>query len=120
MLVSNCAGEHVGERIRKLRKSLRLTQIDFGAKVGIVQGHITGIENGKKVSTEKTIKVICAIYGVSEKWLKTGEGDMYAKTDDKKAEKIFHCFNELCSEYQSLVMQQIDTFLEIQNKKRCS
>ena len=72
----------INERIKELRRALSLTQIEFGNRVGISQGHLTGIENGKKSVTYKTIKVISLEFGVSEEWLRTGEGDMFAQTDE--------------------------------------
>ena len=68
---------HEGERIRELRRSLGLTQARFGNQTGVVQGHLTNIENGIRSVTKKTRKVICATYRVNEEWLKTGNGDMF-------------------------------------------
>jgi len=105
------------ERIREFRKHLGLTQAEFGRKLGIVQGHLTGIESGRKSITKKTLKVICATYGVSEEWLKTGNGEMFAKRLDKKANRVIGAFCELNFEFQDYIIMQIQSILELQKKQ---
>ena len=74
---------NINDRIRAVRNRLDLTQIEFGSKVGISQGHLTSIENGKRTVTEKTLKVICATFDVNEEWLRTGEGEMFVEEDNE-------------------------------------
>ena len=40
------------------------------------------MENGKRDVTDKTVKIICMEFNVNEEWLRTGEGEMFAETDD--------------------------------------
>ncbi|MDR0306566.1 MAG: helix-turn-helix domain-containing protein [Chitinispirillales bacterium] len=103
----------IGARIKKLRKSLGLTQVEFGEKIGIVQGHLTGLERESKKITEKTIIVIYSTFGISEKWLRTGEGVMY-EGDGKELLRVAYCFNELDLKYQNLVLNQMEQLLELQ------
>ena len=107
----------LNERIRELRKHLGLTQAEFGRRIGIVQGHLTGIESGKKNATQKTIKVTCATYGVSEEWLKTGKGEMLAQSPDKRANRIINYFNELCPEFQDFILIQLQSLSKLQKKQ---
>lgn len=72
----------INDRIKVLRKHLGLNQTNFGEKVGIAQGHMTNIETGRREVTEKTLKVICATFNVSEEWLRTGEGEMFVENDN--------------------------------------
>jgi len=104
----------VNERIKKLRKSLGLTQVEFGHKVGIKQGQLTGIERGKTVITEKTIKAISSVLSVSENWLRTGEGEMYSREDSHN--KVICLFSELNPEHQIFILTTIENLLEIQRK----
>ena len=103
----------VSERIKTFRKSLGLTQAEFGGRVGIVQGHLTGIESGKKSITEKTIKVISSVFSLSENWLRTGEGEMYVEVNSK-ADRFF---DELSPEYQDFILLLIEDLLELQRKR---
>ena len=45
-------------------------------------------ENGTRPLTDRQIVTICAVFGVSEEWLRTGEGDMYALPSEEDAELI--------------------------------
>lgn len=67
----------INERIKTLRKALKLTQTEFGERVAIAQGHLTNIETGKREVTDKNVKIICLEFNVSENWLRNGEGDMF-------------------------------------------
>lgn len=68
----------IGERIKEVRKSSGLTQADFGKQVKISGASVSMIENGINTPSDQTITLICSRFNVSEAWLRTGEGEMYA------------------------------------------
>ena len=63
-------------RIKKLRKTLDLTQREFGERIGMKANTVTMIEKGRGTS-EQTIKAICREFRVNEEWLRTGAGEMF-------------------------------------------
>lgn len=63
-------------RITDVRKSAGLTQGEFAEKLGLTRNFISLIENGNRIPSDRTITDICREFGISEKWLRTGEGDM--------------------------------------------
>lgn len=65
------------ERIKAIRKSARLTQIEFGARIGVKGNTITGYETGLRTPSDAVIFSICREFNVNEHWLRTGEGDMF-------------------------------------------
>ncbi len=65
------------KRIGQLRKSLGLTQKQFGEKIGVQRGTVTNYELGRNIPTETVRLMICKVYGVRRKWLETGEGEMF-------------------------------------------
>lgn len=67
-----------GERMREVRKNLGLTLDKFGEHIGIKKSALSSIENGKSNLTEANVKSICREFNVDEKWLRTGEGEMFA------------------------------------------
>ena len=67
------------DRIKELRKSLGLTQKDFGERLGVQANTITSYESGVRTPNNSMILAICREYGVSETWLRTGEGEMKQK-----------------------------------------
>ena len=71
------------ERLKELRKSLGLTLEKFGERIGLKKTVLSEYENGRKNMTPRTKLAICREFGVSEKWLETGEGEMFqAETEE--------------------------------------
>lgn len=71
----------MNERIKELRKALGLTQKELGQAVGLGNTAIANYEAGSQDVPDRTIADICRVYGVSETWLRTGEGPMLAPKD---------------------------------------
>lgn len=69
--------ETVGERVRSIRKREWLTMEKFGSRIGISNPSVSTIESGKSNPSNQTILAICREFGVSEMWLRTGEGKPY-------------------------------------------
>lgn len=69
-------------RVRKLRKELKLTQAEFGERIGLKNGAISAMEQDGGTVTDQNIKLICEKYNVSRQWLTEGAGEMFAETED--------------------------------------
>ena len=67
----------MNERIKLIRKEQRLNQDDFAAKLGLTKNFISLVETGGRVPSDRTISDICREFRVNEKWLRTGEGEMF-------------------------------------------
>ena len=63
------------DRIKAVRKELALNQTDFGSRIGVKQGTVAAYENGSRIPLDSVIVSICREFGVSEHWLRTGEGE---------------------------------------------
>lgn len=78
-------------RIKKLRKSLDMTQQEFAKRIGVKRNTIGQYEIGRNEPIDTVINLICREFNVNEKWLRNGEGEMFnpAPTDtlDQLAEK---------------------------------
>lgn len=83
----------IGERVKKLRKELGLTLEKFGAPLGVQRSALSMIENDKSGIGDRTILLICREYGVSEKWLRDGDGEMFVPVT--RNEKIARFAGEL-------------------------
>ena len=64
-------------RIKELRKSLKLSQTDFGKHLGVSRDVINNIENKRVAPTEPIIKLLVSEFNVNRAWLETGEGNMF-------------------------------------------
>lgn len=63
-------------RIRELRKYHKLTQAEFGEKIGVKQVTIAGYENGIREPSDAIIKAIEREFPVNPQWLEDGVGEM--------------------------------------------
>lgn len=83
----------IGERVKTLRKELGLTLEKFGAPLGVQRSALSMIENDKSGIGDRTILLICREYGVSEAWLRDGDGEMFVPVT--RNEKIARFAGEL-------------------------
>ena len=65
------------ERIRKLRKTLDLTQKAFAERIGMKSNTIATYEMGRAIPSDPAINNICKEFGVREQWLREGIGEMF-------------------------------------------
>lgn len=80
----------MNERLRHVRKLLRLTQAEFGEKIGVSGDTISAIEKGKNNLTERNIALICERFNVNESWLRNGIGETFREeTEDEKLAAFF-------------------------------
>lgn len=66
----------LGDRIKELRKSHSLSQIEFGKRIGVSGATISTSESGKTTPDEQTIRAICSEFSVNRDWLVDGVGEM--------------------------------------------
>lgn len=84
-----------GDRVKEVRKAAGLTLEKFGARLGVAKTTISRIENGVNGLTDQMCKSISREFGVSEEWLKTGDGPMIEPVDEdeelyQQISKLFH------------------------------
>ena len=63
--------------MKELRKALNMTQQEFANKLHIKRTNIGNYESGVSSPTDSVIALICREFGVSESWLRNGEGEMF-------------------------------------------
>ena len=93
------------ERVRVVRKSLGLTLEKFGERLGVTHVAITRIENGTNNLSQRMLLSICREYGVSESWLRTGEGEMFVPVT--RNEKIASFIGDLLKDEQDSFKKQL-------------
>lgn len=69
----------MNERIKHIRQTEKLTQIKFAEKIGLSRVGVQKLESGENSPREQTVRVICSEFGISRRWLETGEGEMYGQ-----------------------------------------
>lgn len=69
----------INSRISAVIHASGLTKTAFAGRLNISQSHISKITNGDSIPSDRTIVDICREFGVSEHWLRTGEGEMFVR-----------------------------------------
>ena len=81
--------QELNERLKKLRKTLDMTQQAFADKLGVKRNTVGQWECGVNPLTDQTVVSICREFNVNENWLRTGEGDMFTEMSrDEQIEKF--------------------------------
>ena len=65
------------KRIKKLRRTLDLTQQEFGDRIGVKRNTIATYEGGRSTPIDSVISLICREFSVNEEWLRSGTGEMF-------------------------------------------
>lgn len=81
------------DRIKEVRKSVKLNQSDFGAKIGVKGNTVGNYELGLRSPSDAIIFSICREFGISEVWLRTGEGEMYLPKS--RSEQLISFFSDI-------------------------
>ena len=110
--MGNNAG--ISQRIYEIRSILGLTQQKFAENLKISRAFVSALEQDSRTIHDRIIKMICFTYGVNEKWLKTGKGEMFEKGRDFKLEEVIKNFKNLDEHLQDYVLKQIRLALEYQ------
>ena len=71
------------DRLKILRKELRLTQQELADRVGISRGNIAAYEVGKNSPSDAVISLICREFNVNEVWLRNGSGSMFQERSEE-------------------------------------
>ena len=117
------------DRIKTLRKSLKLNQTEFGDRIGATQAMVTSYETGRVIPSDAILKLISKEFNVSFAWLKTGEGPMEDISDDSSIMRVIETYQALPDRLRSLVdaLAEMDpewyktldeAFAELERRKR--
>ena len=72
----------MNERFTAIRKHFKLTQAEFGQRLGASRDAISNIEQGRVDASPMICKLVCREFGVDEYWLETGNGSMFREVSD--------------------------------------
>jgi len=104
------------DRIRQIRKALRLKQGEFADRIGLTQTAMSMIELEKVALTDKNIKLICATFAVEEDWLRTGKGEMFVSMSPYEKE-LLDVFGKLTPDTQEFILDMARNLLKRQGKR---
>lgn len=112
-------------RIKEIRERHRLTQEEFGKRIGSARNTIANYETGNRKPSNAVITSICREFNINEDWLRDGTPPMekYADTDeyseiatiigetDPKAKQAIIEYWKLSDSDKELFWKFVDTFI---------
>lgn len=125
------------ERIKCVRKELKMNQTDFGKSLSVSRDTINNYDNGRATPTQLFIDNLCRVHNVNVVWLETGEGEMFREESmsadlvdfvgrvstlpDHAFKKRFACaLARLTEDDWEMVERFIDSLLEEEQRKKDS
>ena len=113
------------ERLRYLRKQLKLTTRAFGASINMSGGAITNMEKGLRNITDRTIRDICREYNVNPEWLINGSEPMYEDVVsdldiDDEVKQLAKQYSLLSDKDRELVKNMINSLSEKVEEKQAT
>ena len=73
----------MNERLKKLRKTLDLTQQEFADKIGSKRNTVAKYETNTNTPSAAVISLICREFNVNEKWLRDGTGEIFIEVPEE-------------------------------------
>lgn len=109
----------MSNRIKAVREALKLSQREFGEKLGVSRDVISNLEYDRVQPKELLLRHICQLYSVNPRWLESGEGEMFDSdsADTAKLDEALSIFKALRPEFQDYALEQIKKLAELQEKK---
>ena len=108
----------LGAKIKKLRKTQNLTEVELAQKLGIKQPSLNRWENGKKNPPLKMLKKLSKIFNVSIDTLVFDEKDIeHLSSQDKNIISQIKQFEHLDDKGREAVLNMINLLTAKQEKK---
>ena len=103
-------------RIKEVRQLSGLTQAQFADKLNISRNYIALMEIGDRVPSDRTIADICREFGISEHWLRTGEGEMQIQVSED--DELTQIFMEIGASDDELAKAAIRMYWHLSEKEK--
>lgn len=113
----------IGERIKKIRKTLQLNQVSFAKKINLKQAAIGLIENNQRNVSDRVIQDICRVYNINENWLLFEKGEMFAQSNTFSLDEyaklngmtdleldVIKCYLQLPADVRKLVLEHFKQY----------
>lgn len=103
------------ERIKKLRRTLDLTQQEFADRIGVKRNTVATYEGGRNEPVDSVVSLICREFGVREEWLRTGNGEMFAPAVTDELDALADRYPNLTHESLVLIEKLVNLSPEKQD-----
>lgn len=104
---------NIGDRIKRVRKNLDLTQQKFGERVGVKGNTIAQYELGRNEPIDAVISLICREFNISEEWLRYEKGEMFKAAPSDALDQLADEYNLSNASYVA-----VEKFVNLKPEKR--
>lgn len=105
----------MNDRIKIIREYYKLTQDEFGKRIGSARNTIANYESGNRSPSNSVVLSICREFNVNEEWLRNGTGEMFRSEEENN---IIAKATMLLGEKDPLFEAFIDTYSKLTPKNR--
>jgi transcriptional regulator with XRE-family HTH domain len=111
----------MNNRLKELRKIQKLSQEEFGKRLGVGKAAVSKMELGTYNVTDPMIKLICREFTVNENWLRTGSGEMIKSIPEE--DEVAAYVSELLEDNGenplfTLIKEIMHTYNQLDNKSK--
>jgi transcriptional regulator with XRE-family HTH domain len=105
------------ERLKLVRSKTKLSQQEFGNRLGVSRDVISNLEYGRVEPKEPLLSHLCAIYSISKDWLLNGNGEMSDQDVEsrKNINEAVKILSTLRPELQDYAIRQIRGLAKVQS-----
>lgn len=100
------------DRIKQIREAAGVSQSEFAQKLNVSQAAVAQWEKGVKVPSASIVLLIAKEYGVNDKWLESGDGDMKRDFRDVQREIALAMFQQLSDDDQKAVNDVLEYYIK--------
>lgn len=106
------------EKLKLIRKTYDLTQLQLAKQIGVSRGHIANMELGTVNPTPLFINCLSLTYGIDKDWLINDSNDDSITVNllENTTALIIEEYEKLTDEFKPFVKNQIEQLLDLQNK----
>lgn len=101
-------------RLKRIRKSLGLSQEKFGEKIGLKKNSLSQLENGVNTITDRIINDVCREFYISPEWLRYGTGEMHIQSNDKLSMYV----SEITDGDDDFIKDLIEVYMELDQSSK--
>ena len=108
------------ERLKILRKTLKMTQLEFAEIINSSNGHVSDMEKGRKNITDSTMDLLELKKSVNINWLKTGKGEMFKQLpeEDETAAYVSALLEDIDNPLYAIIKDIMHTYDELDPKSQ--
>ncbi len=111
-------GDCLAGRLYAIRKELKLSQEEFGSKIGITRSAICNYENGTRPISEQVILAVGREFSVRPEWLRDGSGEVFVTKPEGDSLDTLLKSRDIPTDDLETIKSVIGAFLELKKPSR--